>query len=103
MSMSITPAELVLFVELLAAFRGIHGRDPDEREEKILHLIVRMMLADSTRAIRESSGELRELVALIEDLVQLLRDANALVIEGASLRAALASLASIVLPPVVIH
>ena len=41
-------------------------------------------------------------MALIEDLVQLLRDASALVSEGRSLRAAQASLASIVLPPVVV-
>jgi len=56
MSMSITPVELVLYVEFVAAVH--HRRDPSEREEKTLHSVARMMLADSTRAIQENSGEL---------------------------------------------
>jgi len=58
MSMSITPVELVLYVEFVAAVHDHHRRDPSEREEKTLHSVARMMLADSTRAIQENSGEL---------------------------------------------
>jgi hypothetical protein len=34
MSMSITPVELVLYVEFVAAVHDHHRRDPSEREEK---------------------------------------------------------------------
>jgi hypothetical protein len=71
MSMSITPAELVLYVEFVAAVHDHHRRDPSERET--LHSVAKMMLADSTRAIQENSGELetsltrvKEIMALIE-------------------------------------
>ena len=57
MSMSVTPVELVLYVEFVAAVHDHHRRDPSEREEKTLHSVARMMLADPTRAIRENSGE----------------------------------------------
>ena len=59
-----------------------------EREEKTLHSVARMMLADSTRAIPGGGGERRELLAFIADLVEMLREASALVSEGRSLRAA---------------
>jgi len=52
MSMSVTPVELVLYVEFVAAVHDHHRRDPSEREEKTLHSLVQMMLADSTRAIQ---------------------------------------------------
>ena len=68
MSMSITPVERVLYVEFVAAVHDHHRRDPSEREEKTLHSVARMMLAD-----QENSGELetsltgiKEIVALIE-------------------------------------
>ena len=86
MSMSITPVELVLYVEFVAAVHDHHRRDPSEREEKTLHSVARMMLADSTRAIQENSGELetsltrvKEIVALIEpQLCQCSRYSDAL-------------------------
>ena len=73
MSMSITPVELVLYVEFVAAVQITTGAIPSEREEKTLHSVARMMLTYSTRAIQENSGELetsltrvKEIVALIE-------------------------------------
>lgn len=53
-----------------------------EREEKTLHSVARMMLANSTRAIPGGGGERRELLAFIADLVEMLREASALVSEG---------------------
>jgi len=56
MSMSISPVELVLYVEFVAAVQITTGAIPSEREEKTLHSVARMMLTYSTRAI---SGEQR--------------------------------------------
>ena len=74
MSMSITPAELILYVERVAGFYDHHGRDPSEREGKALHSVARMMSADSTRTIQGISDELAASKMLIQELLELLRD-----------------------------
>ena len=78
MSMSVTPVELVLYVEFVAAVHDHHRRDPGEREEKTLHSVARMMSADSTRTIQGISDELAASKMLIQELLELLRDARGL-------------------------
>ena len=88
MSMSVTPAEPILYVELMAGLYDHHGRDPSEREGKALHSVARMMSADSTRTIQGISDELAASKMLIQELHELLRDARGLRTEYSGLLAA---------------
>ena len=95
MSVTISAAEVTCYVELVSMFFECHQRDPNEREERALVSVARMMLAG-----RERKSSLRRGRLLLEAAAALLHEARRM---DEAREAREASLATDPVPAKVIH